>query len=240
LTSTPDPREKRICIQAKGKDAIENYRLGRYLMHAQVYQHHARIVADQMFLKALDLAVNDEGIIDKSLLSISLSPGASNDKFLAYYTSLDDMKIYDVILQAKPNSKAATVLKNIQARKLLKRVHDFLPDKEITNAQDRSRIMKMKESEFKKMSEDIAKKVGLQKYDVIVYRAEIPVNLYENEILVMWKGVPRTLDEFSPIKTSESTINKFYIFAPSDKETKENIAKYVESKFGIPRAISAL
>lgn len=239
LTSTPGPREKRLCVKSKGKDSIENYRLGRYLMHAQVYKHHARIVADQMFLKALDLAVNDERIIDKALLKVSSSNGASNEKFLAYYTSLDDRKIYDIILQTKPNSKAASVLRSINDRKLLKRIHDFFPDKEIQNALVRSRLMRMKESELKVMSEDIASHAGLHKKDVIVYRAEIPVNLYENEILIMWKGIPRSLDEFSPIKTIESTINKFYIFAPRVDAIKRKITEYVESKFGIPATLSA-
>lgn len=64
ITST-ETDEQRICIQDKGKDSIENYRLGRYLMHAQVYQHHARLTADQMFLRALDLATNEEEIIDR-------------------------------------------------------------------------------------------------------------------------------------------------------------------------------
>ncbi|MEO9319690.1 MAG: HD domain-containing protein [Nitrososphaera sp.] len=234
LTSTPDEREKRLCIKSKGKDAIENYRLGRYLMHAQVYKHHARIVADQMFLKALDLAFGEEAIIDKVLLTVNLDDELKNDNFLEYYTGLDDRRIYDEILQKGPNSKSASILKNILKRQLYKRVHDFLPDKEILNAQTRDRIMKMNDPQFKELSQQIADNVGLQKHEVIVYRAEIPINLYENEILMLWKGVPRTLDEFSPIKTSESTINKFYVFAPKGDEIKNKIRKFVESKLGVP------
>ena len=45
LTDTNDPKEKEICVKFKGMDAVENYRLGRYLMHAQVYNHHTRLIA---------------------------------------------------------------------------------------------------------------------------------------------------------------------------------------------------
>lgn len=206
-------------------------------MHAQVYKHHAGIVADQMFLRALDLAVNEEGIIDKKRLGFDPSPSANNEKFLDFYTGLDDRSIYDVILQSKPDGKASEILKRINARKLLKRVFEFLPDKEVENVQIRARIMKMKESAFKNISDEIATKTHLEKHNVIVYRAEIPVNLYENEIMIMWKGIPRSLDEFSPIKSSESTINKFYIFGPNDKTVQDKIAAYVEKEFQIPSSL---
>jgi len=95
ITSTPENDEKRICIKDKGKDSIENYRLGRYLMHAQVYEHHARIIADQMFLRALDLAVKDEGVIPEDKLKVDTNSFNGNEDFLDYYLKLDDQTIYD-------------------------------------------------------------------------------------------------------------------------------------------------
>lgn len=233
LTSTDDLKEKHLCVKDKGKDAIENYRLGRYLMHAQVYQHHTRLVADQMFLRALDLAVNEENIIDKEKLKIDPTLTASNKNFLDFYTQHDDQSIYDLIINTKPTSKAAGILKNLQQRKLLKRVFDFLPANEITNALTRDRIMRMKKLDLMNMSNEIAEKLGLEKHNVIAYLSEIPVNLYEGEILIMWKNIPRKLDEFSPIKTSESTIIKFYIYSLNDPAVKKCIQEYAEKNFGI-------
>lgn len=233
LTDTGDPQEKRLCVKEKGKDAIENYRLGRYLMHAQVYQHHTRLVADQMFLRALDLAVNEEGIIPKDKLLVNLESPSSNQEFLEFYISLDDRSLYDYIIKKNPDSKSATILKNIQQRKLLKRVFAFFPDKEIANDQVRDRIMRMDKKDLRKMSDEIASNVKLQSHEVIAYLSEIPVNLYEGEILIMWKGIPRKLDEFSPIKTSESTISKFYIYSLDDQSIKEQVRKHAEDSFGI-------
>lgn len=233
IRSTDDKMENRICVDSKGKDAIENYRLGRYLMHAQVYKHHTRIIGDQMFLRALDLAVYDENIIAKDKLTVDENLGKDHSDFLKFYTGLDDRSLYDLIIKSKPDGKSAGMLKQIQQRKLLKRVLDFLPDKEIGNAQVRDRIMKMKDEDLIKMSNEIADKQGLEKHEIISYISVIPVNLYEGEIMIMWKGVPRKLDEFSPIHTTESTISKFYIFSRNDEKVKKCIEEYVEENFQI-------
>ena len=231
--STPDSDEKRICIKDKGKDAIENYRLGRYLMHAQVYQHHTRLTADQMFLRALDLAVNEENIIPIDYLRIDKSAGANNSKFLKYFSELDDRSLYDTILKSKPESKSATLLNNIRRRRLLKRACEILPDKEIENAIIRDRVMKMKYSDHKQLSNEIAEKLNLEFYSIISYLAEIPVGLYEGEILILWKGIPRKLDDFSPITVTKAAINRFYIFSENDAEKRQKIKEYVKSKFSM-------
>lgn len=231
LTNTDDPIERRICVDSKGKDAIESYRLGRYLMHAQVYKHHTRLIGDQMFLQALDLAVNEENIILEGALHTDTDLTKSHTEFLDFYTSLDDRRLYDHILN-KSESKAAQILRNIQCRKLLKRIIESLPDREITNAQTRDRISRMSEDDLRSMSHEIAAQVGVKKHDVIAYSSEIPVNLYEGEIMIMWKGTPRKLDEFSPINTSKSTINKFYVFGPNEEVTKQKIKEYVKRRFG--------
>ena len=44
----------------KAREALENYRLARYLMHTQVYEHHTRLVADDMFVRAVLYALNDK------------------------------------------------------------------------------------------------------------------------------------------------------------------------------------
>lgn len=233
ITSTPENDEKRICIKEKGKDSIENYRLGRYLMHAQVYQHHARITADQMFLRALDLAVKDEGIIPEDKLKVNTTSFDGNEDFLDYYLKLDDKTIYDEIIKEKPDSKAAILLKNIQKRKLLKRACDILPDKEIENAIIRDRVMKMEYPELQELSKEIAEKVNLDYYNTIVYLSKIPVNLYEGEILLLWKGVPRKLDDFSPITIKNSSIERFYVFGDSNTESMKKIDGYIKSKFAM-------
>ena len=230
LTSTNDPIEEHICVDYKGKDAIENYRLGRYLMHAQVYKHHTRLVGDQMFLQALELAVN-KGIIQKEMLCTDTDLSRSHKKFLDFYTSLDDCGLYHRILN-EPESGAARILEKIQRRMLLKRAVDSLPDRDIPNAQTRDWISRMNEDGMKEFSHDIADNTGICRHDVIVHSLKIPVNLYEGEILIMWKGIPSKLDDFSPINTNKSATNKFYIFGPDDKTDRQKIREYVKKRLG--------
>ncbi len=51
-----------MAVQAKGRDALESYRLARYLMHAQVYKHKTRLAADSMLIRAVQLACEREQI----------------------------------------------------------------------------------------------------------------------------------------------------------------------------------
>ena len=232
LTHTDDQEEQKICVDSKGKDSIESYRLGRYLMHAQVYKHHTRLIGDQMFLQALDLAVNEEGIIPREKLRTDTDLSKSHEEFLKFYTSLDDHRLYDRILR-KGDSKASRILGRIQHRDLLKRVVEYLPDTEILNAQTRDRVSRLGKDDLRPLSHEIAKEAGLDKHDVIVHSSDIPVNLYEGDIMIMWKGIPRKLDEFSPIDVRRSAINKFHVFGPGNDTAKQRIKKSVERQLGI-------
>lgn len=221
------PKRDRVCIDRKGMDAVENYRLGRYLMHAQVYEHHARLVADLMFLKALDLAINEEKIIQKKILRIDSS---SHKKFLDFYKKLDDRSLYDLILQ-HPRSKAAKILSNIKRRKLLKRACEF-DLKEIVNSIASEKILKMDTNSMSEMSEDIAKIVKVKPEEIIVHMSSITLKLYDRrDILVLWKNEPRDLNSFSPI-SAESKVMKFYVFGPLEK--RESIARAVSKYLNVP------
>lgn len=232
LTHTGDPAEQKICVDSKGKDSIESYRLGRYLMHAQVYKHHTRLIGDQMFLQALDLAVNEEGVIPKEALLTDTDLSKPHKKFLDFYTGLDDRGLYDYILR-KGESKASKILRRIQRRDLLKRTGEYLLDKDIDNAQVRDRMSRLSGEDMRQMAYEIASDAGLDRHDVIVHSSAVPVNLYEGEIMIMWKGVPRKLDEFSPIDVHKSTIKKLYVFGPGEDPDKQRTRECAEQRLGI-------
>lgn len=235
LTYTDNQRERKICIDVKGQDSVESYRLGRYLMHAQVYKHHARLIGDQMFLQSLDLAVSEESIISREELLADTDLSKTHGEFLDFYTGLDDHTLYDRILR-HGDSKAAKILKRIRSRDLLKRVVEYMPDKEIINAQVRDHLSRLGDDDLRSMSYEIASEANLDKHDVIVHSSDMPVNLYEGEIMIMRNGTPRKLDEFSPIDVRRSAINKFYVFGPSDDEAKQQIRKCVERRLDMGAA----
>ena len=226
-TIRTNQNKTRLCIDGKGKDSVENYRLGRYLMHAQVYEHHTRIVANLMFLKALDLAITKEKILDKKLLTISKN--SSHKRFLKYYLELDDRNIYDTILK-KPRSEAAKLLTAIKQRKLLKRACDY-PITSMVNADVAEKIIKMNTNELEK---EIAKKTKININQIIVYFSEINIKLYDKrDILVLWRGQLKDFNDLSPI-SAQSSVQRLLVFGPRDDNKRKKITQEVANYLNIP------
>ena len=213
------PNKTRICLDARGKDAVENYRLGRYLMHAQVYEHHARIVADQMFLKSLHLAIDKENILDKKALRTSKN--SSHKNFLDYYLGLDDRNVYDQILE-KRGSDAAKILQAVKDRKLLKRACDYHLGP-MVNPEVVEKILKMDDAH--QIEKYVAEDARIDQKEIIVYLSTITVKLYDKrDILILWRGRPTDLNDLSPIK-SDSVVQRFLVFGPPDKDKRKKIRK---------------
>lgn len=230
IRSTP-PKNTRICIDVKGKDALENYRLGRYLMHVQVYEHHARLVADQMFLRALDIAINEEGVFDSNILKID--PSSSNTEFLNFYRTLDDNSIYELILTNKKSITSSKILTNIRNRKLLKRVCDFTPKDLEFRADIKDKLMKMKNDDLNKIAKEVADELGIPPYDLIFHKSKIDIKLYkEGEILFLHGDKILDLFGSSPISAKDSVM-KYYVFGPADKGLKKKIAEKIAEKIGV-------
>lgn len=223
-------KQSRICIDIKGKDALENYRLGRYLMHVQVYEHHARLVADQMFLQAINLAL-EEDIIDRS--DLTLRDGASNKDFLKFYLSLDDNSIYDLIMQNK-NSTSKEILINIKQRRLLKRACEFTLHSIEGHADIGNDLKIMSEDNFGTIASEVSQELGLKKHEVIFHKSKIEIKLFkEGDILVLKDNEVYDLQGSSPIAAKDQVF-KFYVFGPRDPDTRKKIANEIASRLNVP------
>ncbi len=229
IRKTPD-KQSRICIDIKGKDALENYRLGRYLMHAQVYEHHARLSADQMFLQALDIAIEQEKVIDKDLLV--LKKDSTNEKFLDFYLSLDDNSIYDLIINNDKSKISKEILVNIKNRKLLKRACEFTLHDLDGNANIGNDLKLMDKGNLISISNEIAKDLGLQPHEIIFHKSEISIKLFKGEILFLKNNQVFALQGASPISAKDSVI-QFYVFGPNDLAIREKIARKIAEKLDV-------
>ena len=227
-----DGDDAHICVLYKGKDAVESYRLGRYLMQSQVYHHHTRLIADQMFLRALDLAV-DEDIIPKKKLKVDLDNWSRNEEFLEYYLTLNDKTIYDAIIKKKPGSRSASLLQMIQTRKLFKRACMILVDKEIENPIKHHRVMQMKYSDLHEFAKHTAESLSLDYSKIIACLSKVSVALYTDEILILKDGKPVTLDKFSPISAKTPSVDTFYVFSDYNEETRNDIKRHTKCHFDI-------
>ncbi|WP_346430111.1 hypothetical protein [Methanocella conradii] len=152
----------------KGKEAVENYRLARYLMYTQVYFHHARLIADKMFERAIMIAIR-EGVLDKNLLDMK------NDGFLDYYLSMDDNRLFQKLLCSKSN--ACRLIDDLDNRRLMKAGYG-INISDIKNVGLRHKLASGKYLEKLEMS--IAQKCNCEKDFIISYLVEIDNPLYKS------------------------------------------------------------
>lgn len=233
ICKVPEFDRDYIAIHEKGKDALESYRLARYSMHAQVYEHHARLIADDMFLRAVIKAI-DNGSFPKEYLNVS-----EPEKFLSKYVELDDSSIEHLVLE-KGRASARQLMEDIRARRLLKRAYIVPLTKDgVPNPIQRERLITMDKHAVERTEETIASEVGLDPSYVIVHLQSINIKLYERfeqsigkkdkPILVQKRdGSLAYLDEESPISASMDPIRRLFVFCPKKhtqrvKQIAENI-----------------
>ena len=210
-----------IAIDEKGKDALESYRLARYSMHVQVYEHHTRLVADDKFLKAVIKSIKD-GYLSKDYFDAS-----NPETFLTKYEELDDASIEHYILQ-NAHGVAKELIQDIRARRLLKRAFVLPLTKDgVPNALRRERLISMTKDAIKQNEEKMAREVGIDPERVIVHLQSVNIKLYERfeqsigkkdkPILVRKRdGAIASFDEESPISASMNPIRRLFVFCPEE------------------------
>jgi HD superfamily phosphohydrolase len=232
----PETGRNYLGVQEKGMDALESYRLARYAMHMQVYEHHARLIADDMFLKAIKLALRD-GCITSEDLKVS-----NGDRFIKSFVKLDDFSIQHQILQGS-SSDAKKLIENIRNRRLLKRAlvtpltREGCPD-----ALKRKKIVNMTKAEIERAENKIAQELGIDPTHIIVHLQSIRIKLYERFeqtfgstetpiYVIRKKGPVFSFDEESPISASLIPKRRLYVFCP--KKYVNRVKEIAESIFEI-------
>jgi HD superfamily phosphohydrolase len=217
-----------LAVQEKGKDALESYRLARYAMHMQVYEHHTRLIADDMFLKATKLALAD-GSLREENLKIEGDP----IRFSRNFAALDDFSIQHLIME-NSRGPAKDILQAIRRRKLLKRaLVTHLTKDGVENPITRKKIGEMNRKQIAIYEKKIAEEVGIDPAYVIVHVQSSKIKLYERfdetlgerekPIYVLRKnGSFFSFDEESPISASLAPVRTLYVFCPEKnvRETK--------------------
>ncbi len=223
LTRTPKNGPPNLAIDVQGMDALESYRLGRYLMHAQVYSHHTRLAADQMFLRALNIAIYDEGIIEPDRLKLSSSG------FMDFYMGLDDETICNLITKNRNANTSKQILEDIRQRNLLKQACRF------NNLREDPRIFRKTQDDLDEIAERVANELGIPTHEIIIYKAEPNVKLYDyGDILVVDNGRTSSMDRYSAIVTkNDNHLTTLYVFGPPDRGLRVKIAKKIADEFSL-------
>lgn len=211
-------------IDNKGKDAIEGYRLARYQMHTQVYEHHTRLAADQMFLQALNSAIHDEKIIEPDTLKLTSS------EFLDGYLKMDDASIYELIVKSPKAKKSKNILEKIRQRKLLKRACQF-SGADIPS--DRRKLFRqMEQSELDGIAKEVAGALNISSHEIIFHKSKITIKLYnEGDIPLVVGNRIQDLRRVSPISVKDAVV-MFYVFGPP-KVGLDKVCRVVAGKLGV-------
>ncbi len=223
-----------VAIEEKGMEAIESYRLARYSMHTQVYEHHARLIADDMFTRAVT------GAIQSGSLSRDYFNAANPEKFVPKFMQLDDNSIEHYIMQSSTN-QSKTLIGDIRARRLLKRAYVLpLTKEKITNPIQREKLITMNRQQVLEVEKAISDKAATKAGQVIVHLQSITIRLYERfeeslkrkekPILILRRdGSVSSMDEDSPISASMAPIRRLFVFCP--EKHIANVRKVAESVF---------
>ena len=232
-TLRANKQDTALCVDVKGKDALENYRLGRHLLHVQVYHHHARLIADRMFLQALYAAL-DGGVIAKADLRIG--PG-DNSRFLEFYGALDDNSVYDLVIRHPDAGLAGEILRDVRRRRLLKRACDFTIPDLMEHADVRRRLIRMEQSELDDMSARVAEQTGTPTRRVVFHKSAVSIQLYhKNPLMIVRRGKVISLSDYSPFRSADSVI-RYIVYGPSDADTRKKIAAKIAGELGIDESV---
>jgi HD superfamily phosphohydrolase len=204
-----------LTVLEKGMDAIESFRLARFLMHTQVYNHHTRLICDSMLQRSVEIAFRD-GVIESDKFKLN------NPKFLDNYLQMDDFRLINQLLSdVKSNShKLASDLEN---RCLLKRGYEL----DVTQHPDamlKLKITRLTIKNIKILETKLANICGCSSDYIIVYKNTIKNSLFgariednKSPILIETKN-----DKIQEIETVSSLFNswrpptKFFVFCPEE------------------------
>ncbi len=222
-----EPDRDYLAIDEKGKDALESYRLARYSMHTQVYEHHTRLIADDMFSRAV-IACIDDGTFPRDYFDLTHSD------FLKKHLELDDSAIEHYILQ-NGGRIGKDFIERIRTRQLFKRAYLVPLTKEgIPNGIRRKHLEDLGKEAIAQEEKRIADEVGVQSEHIIVHLQSTKIKLYErfgvtrgesegNVLIRRRKRPPAYLNEESPIYASTNPIRSLFVFCPEEhvQKTKE-------------------
>jgi hypothetical protein len=209
-------------ISKKGFEASESFRLARYLLYTQVYQHKTRLIADSMFTRAVELS-DDTQIRKEDLL---LSRGKD---FVEAYKLLDDASAVHAIM-AGPDGPSKSLVLAVRNRKLLKQASVF-EWPQLKQAIIRDFYLE-EGRKTANLESSIASRCNVDKWQVFVHyedessalkmynpfgqvaeSGDIPLLVIDDH------GVPRRYEDFSSLIAAREAKKMLHVFCPADVRT---------------------
>lgn len=193
----------------------------RYFLSERVYFHHTKTVSGAMVSRAVEAALREGLTLDEI--------ACQTDEGLL---SLLEFRFGEVPV-------IGSLLQGLRSRKLYKRVYLLTADLALERRQefvDRFHKSAMKRSQAET---ELAKSIGLQSQDLIVYCPALKMQLKEARLPVKVDAGPCRLldelpvDEIGVLKERHRRLWRFYVFLHPDKmELADKLSAACESYFG--------
>jgi len=208
-----------LAIHEKGIDAIESFRLARFLMHAQIYHHHTNVVANGMLQRAIEVAIRDK-VVDAEKIRLE------RDDLLEHYLALDDSRLIAQIL-SNPASAAADLVGRLERRNLFKRGYSAYVSQEEDYLLKYQLATKFTPRNARAIEEAVAEECGCNPDYIIADLVKIENSLFKSSSVLLEEnkfpflierrdGKVKEIERFSTLAYTGEPRTTFYIFSPEE------------------------
>jgi HD superfamily phosphohydrolase len=215
-----------ICIEEKGRYAIENFRLARLSMFLQVYQHKTVNIADHMINRAIVHSANEGDL--KNTLKLN------NYDFVQRFLELNDYSLMSSLINDS-NDRARIMARKFFERNLLKEV--YRENIKNFSVEHRRALMNLGIDTLHKLESKIAEEISDESCNVILgtwkfinKSYDLPSNESEQIYIVGKDGNIKQFADDMIIQSAKDRIE--YATIMSDKKLKPGFTtKNLESIF---------
>jgi len=227
-----DKKESYLGAERGGLEAVLGMILAKYYMYESVYSHKTRRIADSMLIRSMELAIDN----DENFGRDSYKYSKDDKDFLDFYSTLDDMKLLNRLLNSK-YCKAKYVANLLHLRQLFKPIYG--EDIGQLPSTIRPHILNLSRMEAKKMEAEISSRIDVDPDFVIVDRQSISNPLYrepygsESQEPIYFQDKNGLVSELSDIptplsRTGRRTVERFWVYALVDQNKRIKIEKDVK------------
>ena len=223
--------ETALAISSKGIYALEQLLLARYHMTQQVYWHRVSLISNEMIIRGISLAIDDDNEKMKQLYEYDEK---NKDKFIKNYLKYHDEKLIELLRSCK-QQKACEIFNRLYERRLFKMVAE-LRLKDETDMRVKRRLIGMTDDKTgeqqSKKEKEIADLLKVDADYVIIKPLQIRNPNYGSRSYILnpdaikifdeKQGVLRDMNDytselyFSRPSTDEASSESLQVYAPCD------------------------
>lgn len=222
-----------LVMSSSGIYALEQLLLARYHMTQQVYQHRVSLIAEQMIIRGINLAIREGNAEIEKLYQYD-----ENDKenFIQRYLNYHDEKLIDVLRNCK-KKKSCEIFNRLYYRRLFKIVAE-LSLKDVEDGVTQLELLKMADPQKLEWEKEIANYLGVDPDYVILYKHQIPSPDYGSRNKILSSESIKIFDdklrrpkniwdyakELSFVRPNDAdalSLETVQIYAPLDSDQKE-------------------